>query len=146
MSVLEGEGWLPIGSVVHLNENGHLVMIAGAMQRDENTGRLWDYMGFPYPEGNMKPGESLMFNRSDIDRVYFLGYQSLSGIDFLEFLKKNEAEFRKRQLSAEEAVRQAGEAPASHDAVNDADYESTTDESDQDLFEEQWGVEHDTAE
>ncbi|WEV68173.1 DUF4176 domain-containing protein [Bifidobacterium sp. ESL0769] len=146
MSVLEGKDWLPIGSVVHLNENGHLVMIAGVMQRDENTGRLWDYMGFPYPEGNMKPGESLMFNRADIDRVYFLGYQSLSGIDFLEFLQKNEAEFCKRQLSAEQAAQQTGEAPASDGSVNDAADESTTYGSGQNLFEEQWGVGHDTAE
>lgn len=97
--------WLPIGSVVHVDGVNRLLMIAGTMQMDQGTGRLWDYMGYPYPEGNMNPDQNLMFNKESVDGVYFLGYQPLEGLNFLEMLEQNEEEFRKRQA---EADRQAG--------------------------------------
>jgi hypothetical protein len=93
--------WLPIGSVVHVKDSNRLLMVAGTMQVDQETGLLWDYMGYPFPEGNMKPGQDVMFDKDGIDGVYFLGYQPAEGLDYIQFLEKNEPEYRKaKELAA----------------------------------------------
>lgn len=89
--------WLPVGSVVHVRDTNRLLMIAGAMQQDDATGKLWDYMGYPFPEGNTDPKQNVLFNRKGIDGVYFIGYQPPEGLNYLEYLKQNETEFEKQK-------------------------------------------------
>ena len=43
--------WLPIGSVVTLKDGVRPVMVVAVMAQDSKTGKWWDYMGYPYPEG-----------------------------------------------------------------------------------------------
>ena len=44
---------LPIGSVVTLEEGKHKLMIFGVKQTHSETGKLYDYAGVLYPEGNV---------------------------------------------------------------------------------------------
>ena len=86
------DDWLPLGSVVTLRGARHQVMIYGWRQRvqgavgadasDDATGvapvdgREWDYVACPWPEGNMGPGHTYLFDADSIDTVWFLGYQN----------------------------------------------------------------------
>ena len=86
------DDWLPLGSVVTLRGARHQVMIYGRRQRvqgavgadasDDATGvapvdgREWDYVACPWPEGNMGPGHTYLFDADSIDTVWFLGYQN----------------------------------------------------------------------
>ncbi|WEV66958.1 DUF4176 domain-containing protein [Bifidobacterium sp. ESL0769] len=92
--------WLPIGSVVHVEDTNRLLMIAGAMQRDEATGKLWDYMGYPYPEGSTDPLKGVLFNKSGVDGVYSIGYLPAEGLNYLQMLKENEPEYLKAKAQA----------------------------------------------
>ena len=42
---------LPIGSVVTLQGTAKKVMIIGILQMQQESGKLYDYLGVPYPEG-----------------------------------------------------------------------------------------------
>jgi hypothetical protein len=55
----------------------------------QNHDRLWDYVGCQYPEGNINPDESLLFNHDLIERVYFIGFQD-----------REEFEYKQQLLSA----------------------------------------------
>lgn len=68
---------LPIGSVVLLKDSDKRLMIIGRLQRkvgDVNEVEF-DYSGCLYPEGNLDPNSSFLFNHQQIERVYFIGFQ-----------------------------------------------------------------------
>ena len=53
---------LPIGSVVTLEEGKHKLMIFGVKQTHSETGKLYDYAGVLYPEGNVGTEYQMLFN------------------------------------------------------------------------------------
>lgn len=68
---------LPIGSVVMIKEGTKPVMIYGYLQQSafaENE--LFDYIGVPYPEGNVNAALQIGFQATDIKEVLFEGYRS----------------------------------------------------------------------
>jgi hypothetical protein len=67
--------YLPIGSVVLLNEGQKRVMIYGRKQQQLATGTVWDYVACLYPEGNVNDEFTFLFNHDQIDRVFFIGFQ-----------------------------------------------------------------------
>lgn len=97
MAVVSVGGWLPVGSVVQLRGGERLVMVAGQMQVDGDTGRYWDYLGYPYPEGRANADEDLFFNADFIEEVCFVGYQDAVGVQYEDVLRQHEDEFRRRQ-------------------------------------------------
>ena len=66
--------YLPIGSVVTLEGGEKKLMIYGRCQKDTANGTLFDYVGCPYPEGNIGPETSFLFNHENIAWVHYLGY------------------------------------------------------------------------
>jgi hypothetical protein len=70
------EDLLPIGSVVLLNGANKKLMIYGRKQLQADTGKLWDYVGCLYPEGNITAEYTYMFNHTDIKEVFFVGYKN----------------------------------------------------------------------
>jgi len=64
---------LPIGSVVLLKEGKKRLMIYGINQKTEN-GDVYDYLGCLYPEGNISPEYTYLFNKDAIEAVFFLGF------------------------------------------------------------------------
>lgn len=68
---------LPIGSVVMLENATKPIMIFGYLQETlavENG--LFDYVGVPYPEGNVNISTQIGFQTSNITEVLFEGYRT----------------------------------------------------------------------
>ncbi|WEV53401.1 DUF4176 domain-containing protein [Bifidobacterium sp. ESL0704] len=126
MVVVGCDGWLPVGSVVHLRGGERLTMVAGHMQEEAGTGTYWDYLGYPYPEGRADASRDYFFNKDFIDGVYFVGYQDVAGGEYLDFLKDHEAEFR------EEQARRAGRAGDLHKDTNPGNDDDGSESSDAD--------------
>lgn len=53
--------WLPLGSVVTLEGGNKQLMIYGRLQKEVRGGRLWDYVGCLFPEGNLGPEHTCVF-------------------------------------------------------------------------------------
>lgn len=108
--MIKVEGWLPIGSVVHLAGKDGLIVIIGCMQRQASNGRLWDYLGFPYPVGIADLKDAILFDKEGIDRVQFIGLQNSDGEEFQEFLASKEDEFYAAKAEAAEKIAAAADA------------------------------------
>lgn len=71
---MELKKYLPIGTVVMLNGGKHRLMIIGFCTADfEKKSKLYDYIACFYPEGLITADKFILFNHSDIDKVYHLG-------------------------------------------------------------------------
>ena len=87
---------LPIGSVVLLKNAKKKLMIYGIGQTETEKNITYDYIGVLYPEGNMGKGTQFLFNHSDIDQIFFKGYEDEERTKFINVLqaasdKKQEA-------------------------------------------------------
>lgn len=68
---------LPIGSVVKINGVEKEIMIFGYLQKSGVSHvHHVDYIGVPYPEGNIGPQVQIGFQRKDINEVLFEGYKT----------------------------------------------------------------------
>ncbi len=76
---------LPIGSVVLLKGGEKKVMITGVMQTNED-GKEYDYLSVIYPEGNIGKEGNFLFYHSDIEEVFFRGFQDEEREAFIERL------------------------------------------------------------
>ena len=65
---------LPIGTVVKLKQVEKSVMIYGYNQIQNSTNKQFDYIGVPYPEGNISPDYNVFFNRNLIEDILHNGY------------------------------------------------------------------------
>jgi hypothetical protein len=66
--------YLPLGSVVVLNNGEKKLMIFGRCQKDTANDRVFDYVGVPYPEGNIMAKATFLFNHEDIAWIHYLGF------------------------------------------------------------------------
>lgn len=68
---------LPIGSIVMLKNGTKPLMIFGYMQKSgTRPGEIADYIGVPYPEGNINLTVQVGFQMTDIKEVLFEGYRT----------------------------------------------------------------------
>ncbi len=85
--------FLSIGSIVMLNNGNKKLMIYGRFQIDVADGQIYDYVGCLYPEGNISPEYTFLFNKEDINKIIFEGYRDTEEdkyIDkFLEVINRN---------------------------------------------------------
>lgn len=80
---------LPIGSVVLLKNAEKRLMICGIKQKGkEDPDREYDYFGIFYPEGNIGEDYQFLFDHSDIDKVFFRGFDDIERQTFVERLDK----------------------------------------------------------
>ncbi|MDR1558491.1 MAG: DUF4176 domain-containing protein [Clostridiales bacterium] len=93
---------LPIGSVVLLNGGTKKVMICGRLQRQSDTGELWDYSACLFPEGIINPHEMFLFNNEDVDRLYFIGMQDAEELEFRRYLIEQAETLRNGEEDAAE--------------------------------------------
>jgi hypothetical protein len=77
---------LPIGSVVLLKESTKRVMIYGRLQRETEGDRVWDYIACLFPEGNINPDHSFLFDNDQIESVFFVGCQDEEEMRFQQYL------------------------------------------------------------
>ncbi len=66
---------LPIGSVVRMDEIEQDLVICGRIVCAEGEDKIYDYVGFPYPEGMGRGDGLLFFDRDAIAQVLFIGFQ-----------------------------------------------------------------------
>lgn len=70
----KGEKFLPIGTVVMLENGKKRVMISGfCAVAGENKSKIWDYSGCMYPEGFLTSTMNCLFDHEQIKEVYHLG-------------------------------------------------------------------------
>lgn len=82
------EKYLPIGTVVLLKGGTKKVMITGFCSvADNDKNKTYDYSGCLYPEGFLSSNQTLLFDHSQIDKLYFIGYQNAEEKEFKEKLK-----------------------------------------------------------
>lgn len=68
---------LPIGSVVLLKNAKKPVMVFGYLQKSALfPDEIADYIGVPYPEGNLNMALQVGFKMTDIAEVLFEGYRT----------------------------------------------------------------------
>lgn len=79
--------YLPIGSVVILKDGTKEIMIYGRRQTHAQTGKIYDYVACLYPEGNISPEYTFLFNHNQIGKILFLGYQSPQENEFIKKLE-----------------------------------------------------------
>ncbi|NFN93483.1 DUF4176 domain-containing protein [Clostridium botulinum] len=81
---------LPIGSIVLLKDSNKKLMIIGRLQREleSKSENQWDYSACLYPEGNLRPESSLLFNHEQIERVYFIGFQDEEELEYNKKISK----------------------------------------------------------
>ncbi|MBE6155820.1 MAG: DUF4176 domain-containing protein [Firmicutes bacterium] len=73
------EKYLPIGTIVTLNNNSKKVMITGYYSLEyQNVVKIYDYSGCFYPEGLLVKNSVLSFNHSDIGSIVDMGYKDES--------------------------------------------------------------------
>ena len=90
--IMNRENLLPIGSVVLLKDSNKRIMIVGRLQRQKETGKIWDYSACFYPEGIINPNELFLFNHDQIEVLYFVGFQDKEGVEFQEVINQKRAE------------------------------------------------------
>lgn len=74
---------LPIGSLVMLKNELRKIIILGYDQKlVSDTSKTFDYVGCFFPEGYVSANKNILFNKDDIKKIYYLGYQDSSFDDF----------------------------------------------------------------
>lgn len=81
--------YLPVGSVVQLKGREKKLFITGFARVADDSIKVYDYCGFPYPEGPNNPEKIECFDQSDIEKIYFLGYRDLEETKFKEKLREH---------------------------------------------------------
>lgn len=85
---MKQEKYLPMGTVVLLNNGVKKIMIFGRKQKKSDTEEVFDYIAHLYPEGNIKPDVAILFNHEDIKEVIHMGYIDEDEVKFRDqFLK-----------------------------------------------------------
>lgn len=77
---------LPIGTVVKLRNTDKRAVIMGIMQQVEENGskEFYDYMGVPYPEGFIGAENTVLFQQSDVETVFSLGFSDIERQSFIK--------------------------------------------------------------
>ncbi len=82
------EKYLPIGTVVLLKNATKRIMITGfcSIEKNNANSKIYDYCGCLYPEGFLTADKALLFDHSQIEKIYHIG---LSNDDEEKKFKKN---------------------------------------------------------
>lgn len=87
---MKPQKYLPIGTIVQLENGKKKLMITGFVPTDTENGKneRYDYCGCPYPEGVYTMDEILLFNHDDIYKIFYLGYSDEEEIEFKKKLNE----------------------------------------------------------
>lgn len=78
--------YLPMGTIVVLKDGTKKIMIYGRKQVLASTGETYDYVACLYPEGNINPKYTYLFNENDIEKVVFRGFDDDDNKDFVKYV------------------------------------------------------------
>lgn len=117
--------YLPIGSVVLLKGGTKKAMVTGFCSiAEEDTGKMYDYTGCVYPEGFLDFDQICLFDHSQIEKVYHVGY-----------VDDEEREFKKELVEIANKFETGEESTTTffNDYVNEADDTEEDEDSTEDL-------------
>lgn len=102
---------LPIGSVVNLKGTEKPMMVCGFCPTGPaRPGYVYDYSGFPYPEGYMDTLKIYQFDNEQIERVLALGYQDRETFVYMNALQQKIEEVKRQTMEKYENAKSAGES------------------------------------
>ena len=83
------EKYLPIGTVVILKGGKKRTMVTGfcAISQD-NPDKVYDYSGCLYPEGFISSNQTLLFDHSQIEKIFYMGLVDEEESNFKKKLKE----------------------------------------------------------
>lgn len=88
---------LPIGTVVNLKGTEKPMMICGFCPTGPaKPGYVYDYSGFPYPEGYMDTLKIYQFDGEQIEKVLALGYQDRETFTYMHALQEKIGEIKEK--------------------------------------------------
>lgn len=88
---------LPIGSVVKLKNADRSIMICGfAPTGPARPGYVYDYSGFPYPEGYNDTLQVYQFDNEQIELVQAIGYQDRETFQYMNALEETIMDVKER--------------------------------------------------
>lgn len=79
--------YLPLGTVVKLENATKEIMITGYKLKNKNTGKEFDYMGCPFPQGFNGDGKIAMFDHSQVRDIYHFGLKDEESKELIDMLK-----------------------------------------------------------
>lgn len=83
------EKFLPVGTVVLLKNGTKRVMVNGFCTMDANhPEKVYDYSGVLFPEGSLSSDQTLLFDHSQIIKVYHMGLEDPEEQEFVTKLKQ----------------------------------------------------------
>ena len=83
---MTGKEFLPIGTIVKLNNYDNKVMITGYCMKSNS--KTFHYCGVTYPEGINKSEGYLYYNKGDIRQIVKIGYMDQECIEILDKVKQ----------------------------------------------------------
>lgn len=88
--MINNEKFLPLGTVVLLNDAIKRLMIIGYCAFDEvKKDKAYDYIGCLYPEGVISSKQMALFNHSQIQKIDYTGYSDEESKKFNEVLNES---------------------------------------------------------
>ena len=97
--------YLPLGSVVILKEAEKKLVITGfRMKAVEIPDKIYDYCGCMFPEGTISSELTCVFDHSQIEKVFFTGYEDEEAKEFLDTLKSTYIDEEKQQDVSEDRI------------------------------------------
>ena len=86
--LLASKSFLPIGTIVVLKNSNQKEMIVGVLQYEGNDkSKMYDYAAVLYPVGSTSSPDDYAFDKSQIQRVYYLGYWDSQEDDLQQRIK-----------------------------------------------------------
>lgn len=87
--ILKTIKWLPLGTVVRVDDSDQKVMIIGRIQQDRNNPDIkYEYSAVLYPQGLVNPKENYMFNLNQVRQIYYLGFSNNDNVIFEEHMNQ----------------------------------------------------------
>lgn len=95
------EKYLPIGSVVLLENALKKVMITGYAITNDEDNKIYDYMGCLWPEGVISSDRNILFDHEKIEKIFAVGYSNEETKTFMDLMKRA-LDVRKKELEEQE--------------------------------------------
>lgn len=85
---MKEKNFYPVGTIVSLFNTKERLMIAGYLQRNNQSDKIWDYVGVLYPVGFLTPNRMVLFDQEQIENIYYIGCQNVEHFKFMDTIKK----------------------------------------------------------
>ena len=88
---MKEKNFYSVGTIVSLFNTKQRLMIAGYLQRNNQSDKIWDYVGVVYPAGFLTPNRMVLFDHEQVENIYYVGCQNVESLKFIDAIKKQAA-------------------------------------------------------